>query len=94
MTAGLLKGKTLDLHCIDKKGDDTLTLLPISDLRRHRMVVDYEANSVLFKDRPDAWHRLPTSKKGLLLLPLTEEAVERFKEDQINAAYDSPDPPK
>ena len=67
-------------------GNDTLTLRPISDMRKHRMVVDYEANSVSFKDKPDVWHKLPTTKKGLLLMPLTEEAVERFREEQINTA--------
>ena len=30
VTAGILRGKTRDLHCIDKGGNDTLTLFPIS----------------------------------------------------------------
>ena len=88
VTAGLLKGQTLDLHLIDKKGNDTLPLFPISEMRKRKMVIDYENDSVCFKDHPSKWHKLPTTKKGLLLLPLTEEAVDRFSED-IHHAFSS-----
>ena len=41
------------------------------------MVVDYEENKVMFKDNPDVWHTLPTTKKGLMMIPLTKEACGR-----------------
>ena len=41
------------------------------------MVVDYEDDKVMFKDNPDVWHELPTTKKGLMMVPLTKEACER-----------------
>ena len=31
----------------------------------------------MFKDNPDVWHELPTTKKGLMMIPLTQEACER-----------------
>lgn len=52
---------------------------PVSEMRRKRMVVDFEDSKVLFKDRPEHWHKLPTTEKGLLLLPLTKAAVEHYE---------------
>ena len=43
------------------------------------MVVDYEDNKVMFKDEPTVWHPLPTTKKGLIMVPLTKEACERHR---------------
>ena len=31
----------------------------------------------MFKDNPDVWHKLPTTKKGLMMIPLTKEACDR-----------------
>ena len=42
ITDGLLTGKSITMHLIDKVGNDTCPLLSIHDLRRLRMVVDYE----------------------------------------------------
>ena len=44
------------------------------------MVVDYEENKVMFKDKPNVWHELPTTggDRGLMLIPLTKEAVEKY----------------
>ena len=81
VTAGLLQGQTLDLHCIDKKGNDTLPLFPISEMRRLGMIVDFEQSSISFKSQPGKWHKMPTTSKGLMLIPLTKEAVEKFQED-------------
>ena len=86
VTSGLLAGETLSMHLIDKEGNDTCPLLSINDLRRLRMVVDYEESKIMFKDSPDVWHKLPTTKKGLMMLPLTKEACERFQS--------TPPPPK
>ena len=49
------------------------------------MVIDFESDKVQFKDNPGVWHKLPTtndSEQRLLMLPLTEEAVERTKRHQ------------
>ena len=77
ITAGLLSGKTVSMHLIDRPGNDTSPLFSIDEMRRLRMVVDYEENKVMFKDNPDVWHTLPTTKKGLMMIPLTKEACER-----------------
>ena len=66
------------MHLIDKAGNDTCPLLSINDIRRLRMVIDYEDGKVMFKDNPDVWHELPTTKKGLMMVPLTKEACDRF----------------
>ena len=33
----------------------------------------------MFRDRPDEWHELPTTKKGLMMIPLTKEACGKHK---------------
>ena len=80
ITAGILRGQEIDFHLIDKDGNETLPLYPISEMRKTRMVVDYEENKVMFKDNPRVWHELPTTggERVLMLIPLTEEAVERY----------------
>ena len=78
ITAGLLAGESVTMHLIDKAGNDTCPLLSINELRRLRMVIDYEEGKVMFKDKPDVWHTLPTTKKGLMMIPLTKEACERY----------------
>ena len=75
--AGLLSGKTVNMHLIDRSGNDTSPLFSIDEMRRLRMVVDYEENKVMFKDNPDVWHTLPTTKEGLMMTPLTKEACEK-----------------
>ena len=76
ITAGLLQGKSIRMHLIDRAGNETSPLFSIDDQRRHRMVVDYEENKVMFKDQPDQWHELPVTKKGLMMIPLTKEACD------------------
>ena len=71
ITAGLLQGKSINTHLIDRSGNETSPLFSIDDQRRHRMVVDYEENKVMFKDKPNEWYTLPTTKKGLRMIPLT-----------------------
>ena len=77
------------MHLIDRKGNDTCPLLSIHDMRILRMVVDYEDGKVMFKDSPDVWHELPTTKKGLMMVPLTKEACERH-----NKSPPPPQPPQ
>ena len=66
------------MRFIDKAGNDSCPVLSINELRRLRMAVDYEEGKVMFKDKPDIWHELPTTKKGLMMIPLTKEACERY----------------
>ena len=44
------------------------------------MVIDYEDNKVMFKDKPNVWHSLPTTggDRGLMLIPLTKETDEKY----------------
>ena len=43
-----------------------------------RVVIDYEASSISFKDDPRRWYKLPTTDRGLMLIPLTKEACHRL----------------
>ena len=79
ITSGLLKGKSNSMHLIDREGNETSPLFSIDDKRRHRMVVDYEENKAMSEDKPDEWHTLPVTKKGLMMMPLTKEACEKFR---------------
>ena len=76
------------MHLTDRAGNETSPLFSIDDKRRHRMVVDYEENKVMFKDKPNAWHTLPVTKKGLMMIPLTKEACDR------HMTSDAPPPPE
>ena len=42
ITAALLSGKTVNMHLIDRTGNDTSPLFSIDETRRLRMAVDYE----------------------------------------------------
>ena len=80
-TAGILKGTSIPLHVVDKPGNKTLPLFPISEMRKRQMVVDYAENRVSFKSEPRKWYHLPTTGQhgeGLMMLLLTQEAVETF----------------
>ena len=80
----------MDMHCIDKEGNDTLPLFPITEMRKLGMIVDYGEDSISFKTNPSKWRKLPRTKKGLLLPPLAEEAVARFQDgEEANLASSS-----
>ena len=81
VTSGILAGISLEMQLIDRAGNDTCPLLSINDMRQLRMVVDYEDSKIMFKDEPTVWHTLPTTKKGLMMVPLTKEACERHRMD-------------
>ena len=66
---------TIRMHPVDRVGNETGPLFSIEDMRRLRVVVDYEDNQVRFKDNPGVWHELPTTKKGLVMIPLTKKAA-------------------
>ena len=93
ITSGLLKGKTINMHLIDRAGNETSPLFSIADQRRSRMVVDFEENKVMFKDKPDEWHTLPVTRKGLMMIPLTNEACERHLKPQSAEPPPPPSPP-
>ena len=52
-------------------------------MRRLGMVVDFEESSVSFKNKPNEWHKLPTTSKGLMLIPLTKEAVDKYQDKAL-----------
>ena len=79
ITSGRLSGTSINMYLIDREGNETSPLFSIDDQRRHRMVIDYEMNKVMFTDRPEEWHTLPTTKKGLMMIPLTKEACDKHK---------------
>ena len=87
ITSGNLQGHAVDFHLIDKEGNETLPLYPISETRKNRRVVDYEENQVRFKDKPEIWHELPSTggEKCLILIPLTKEAVEKYTPEWYRA---------
>ena len=62
-----------------------MPLYPIIEMRRNKMVVDYAENKVMFKDKPNVWHKLPTTdgERGLVLLPLTQEAAEKCLPEEV-----------
>merc|ERR1712242_45136 len=92
ITSGLLAGKTIKMHLIDRAGNDTCPLLSIHDMRILRMATDHEDNKVMFKDNPDVWRGLPTTKKGLMMIPLTQEACERHNKKSSSSS--TPPPPQ
>ena len=87
-TATTTGSKTINMRSIDRYGNETSPLFSIDDKRRHRMVVDYEENKFMLADKPDAWHTLPVTKKGLLTIPLTKEICDR------HASSSAPPPPE
>merc|ERR1712197_237540 len=84
IAAGLLSGESVTMRLIDKVGNDACPLLSINELRRLRMVIDYEEGKVMFKNNQDVWHTLPTTKKGLMMIPLTKEACERYNMTRLH----------
>ena len=63
------------MHLLVQKCNDTAPLFSISDMCERRMVIDYEEDSAMFTDNPNKWYKLPTSKKGLMMSPITNEAI-------------------
>ena len=41
-----------------------ITLLPISEMRRRKMIIEYDENEVAFKRDAQTWYRLPTTPPG------------------------------
>ena len=64
ITAGLLKERSINMHLVGRDGNETSPLFSINDKGRHRVVVDYEENKVMFKDKPDEWHTLLSPRRG------------------------------
>ena len=67
-----MQGKTINMRLIDRADNETSPLFSVNDQRRSRMVVDFEENEIMFKDKPDEWHELPVSQKVLMMMPLTK----------------------
>ena len=69
----------LDMHLLGKEGIETAPLYSVNDMREHRMVIEYEENKCVFKNEPSTWYKLPTARKGLLMITLTKEACARHR---------------
>ena len=65
------------MHLVDREGNATSPFFSIDDMRRHRMVVDYAENKVMFEARPGEWNTLPATRTGLMTILLTKEACDR-----------------
>ena len=63
------------MHLIDRAGNETSPFSALMTRDATGWVVDYEENKVMFKDKPHEWHELPVTKKGLMMIPLTKEAL-------------------
>ena len=75
VTAGPLSGESLDFHLVDTPNNDTPPLIGVDFLKKKKAVVDFDEGRIKFKgDADSSWHKLPRSERGLLLVPLTEEA--------------------
>ena len=69
ITYGLFAGRSIKMHLIDRDGNETSPLFSIDDMRRLRMVVDYEESKFMLKDNtntvlPGTSHELPVTERG------------------------------
>ena len=55
----------------------TPLMLGIDFMRTHRMVIDYEDDLVIFKDKPDDVYQLRQSEKGLLMMPMCGQTMQK-----------------
>ena len=79
ITAGLLKGQQMDFQLLDRDNCHIPPLVSVNQMRENQMVVDFEEGKVQFKrTAPGKWYKLPQTAGGLLMIPITAEAAERF----------------
>ena len=89
VTAGPFSGEKIDLHVVDTPNNETPPLIGVDYLTEKKAVVDFEEGLIKFKTEKHAkWKRLPRSERGLLLVPLTEEAQQRHGMNDVCAACD------
>ncbi len=75
--------RPIGLHIIDTPNNHTPPLYPITEMKKRKLIVDYDEDKMCFNDDPTKWYKLPTQKKGLLLIPMTKEACEKFPLEEI-----------
>ena len=92
---GILAGRSVDFHVCNIDGDETLGLIGLPWLKANRVVIDYEHDTLRYKDDPSkTWHQMRTTGKGHMLMPLTRAAAERLETQACVAdarATDEPD---
>ena len=81
---GLLAGECISLHLLDQPGISTAPLISINDLASMGAILDLANSTISIRGRPPT--RLPRSKTGLTIIPVTRSAVERW--DKRMAAED------
>jgi hypothetical protein len=75
---GILAGESLTLQILDQPGNSTAPLLSINDLAELGAVLDLANHTISIRGRPPV--KLPRSKTGLTIIPVTKSAVERWQE--------------
>jgi len=81
---GLLAGECISLQILDQPGNSTAPLISINDLASMGAILDLANSTISIRGRPPT--RLPRSKTGLTIIPVTRLAVERW--DKRMAAED------
>ena len=83
---GLLAGEQISLQILDQPGNSTAPLLSIADLANLGAVMDLAEGTISIRGR--APHKLPKTKTGLTLIPVTKKACERWK-TEANPSLDA-----
>ena len=76
-----MEGERIPFHVVHIEGNKAPALLGMDWLMKYKCVIDYHLGKISFKDDPNGkhiWYRLPRTEKGLLLMPLTQAAVDRL----------------
>jgi hypothetical protein len=87
---GPCEGRELEFHVTRDAGEKLNTtppLVPINWARKHRVIVDYEKDQMVYKDNPTQIYKLPRNHCGLLMVPLTPQAVEMTRVAMDSSAY-------
>ena len=72
---GLLSGGSISLHILDPPGNSTAPLPSIADLANMGVVLDLGNSTISIRGRPP--QKVPKSKTGFTIIPVTKSAVER-----------------
>ena len=73
---GLLAGEVITLQILDQPGNSTAPLLSISDVANLGGILDLKESTISIRGR--APYRAPKTTTGLMIIPVTKSAVERW----------------
>ena len=74
---GLLAGESITLQILDQPGNSTAPLLSIADLAQLGAVMDLANSTISIRGREP--QKVPKSKTGLTITPVTKSACEKWK---------------